>query len=178
MWKSVAAALRTLARLVTIADRHEAGVGADAEARNLRLQTYEQLATARKLAEVAEFEPDSSTAAGMAELERMKRMLVSIQGAFLAALALRPLATDSTAFQLNGAVAAALDCAAGNAGDSAELRRRMSAALVAVEHSAQGGNATDDALPTSPIVEKIGLYRALVSNIDSILSGGRDERVV
>jgi hypothetical protein len=101
-----------------------------------------------------------------------------MHGAFLAALALRPLATDSTALQLNGAVAAALDCAAGNVGDPAELRRRMSAALIAVEHSAQGGNATDGALPTSPIVEEIGLYRALVSNIDSILSGGRDERVV
>jgi multidrug resistance protein MdtO len=178
MWKSVAAALRTLARLVTIADRREDSVEADSEAHSLRLQIYEQLATARKLVEVAEFEPDSSTLAGRAELERMKRMLVSMQGALLAALALRPLAIDSTALQLNGAVAAALDCAAGNVGDSAELRHRMSAALVAAEHSAQGGNGTDDALPTSPASAPAGLYRTLVANVDSILSGGRDERVV
>jgi multidrug resistance protein MdtO len=178
MWKSVAAALRALARLVTIADRREAGVDADSEAHNLRLQIYEQLATARNLAEVAEFEPDSTTLAGRAKLEQMKRMIVSMHGAFLAALALRPLATDSTALQLNGAVAAALDCAAGNVGDSAELRRHMSAALLAVEHSEQGAYVVDDALPTSPPAEEIRLYRALVSNVDSILNGGRDERVV
>jgi hypothetical protein len=53
----------------------------------------------------------------------------------------------------------------------------MSAALVAVEHSVQGGKATDNALTTSPTAEEIGLYRTLVANVDSILSGGRDERV-
>lgn len=170
MWKLVPVLLRTLARLVTIADRREAGVDADSEAYNLRLQIYEQLATARKLAEVAEFEPDSSTAAGRAELERMKRMIVSMQGAFLAALALRAFATDSRALELNGAVAVALDCAGGNAGDSVELRRHMSAALLAVEHSARGSNVIDNARPTSPPAEEIRLYRALVSNVDSILN--------
>lgn len=54
-----------------------------------------------------------------------------------------------------------------------ELRRRMSATLVAVEHSVQGGEATD-----SDPSAQIGLYRTLVANVDSILSGGRDERVV
>jgi hypothetical protein len=54
----------------------------------------------------------------------------------------------------------------------------MNAALLAVEHSEQGGNVVDNALPTSPPAEEIRLYRALVSNVDSILNGGRDERVV
>jgi hypothetical protein len=39
-----------------------------------------------------------------------------------------------------------------------------------LEHSARGSNVVDNALPTSPPAEEIRLYRALVSNVDSILN--------
>jgi multidrug resistance protein MdtO len=87
-WRKLSGALRGLARLVTVVNRHDDITCRQAEIQTLRLEIYEQLGTARQLAETARFEPDAYTPSGKRDLARLSEQLVAAQTSFVAALSL------------------------------------------------------------------------------------------
>jgi multidrug resistance protein MdtO len=87
-WHKLSGALRGLARLVTVTNRHDGITRRQAEVQMLRLEIYGELGTARQLAETARFEPDAYTPSGQRDLARLNDQLVAAQTAFVAALSL------------------------------------------------------------------------------------------
>jgi multidrug resistance protein MdtO len=87
-WHKLSGALRGLTRLVTVMNPYDDITRNHAEVQKLRLEIYEELGTARQLAETARFEPDAHTPSGKRDLARLNEQLVAAQTSFVAALSL------------------------------------------------------------------------------------------
>jgi multidrug resistance protein MdtO len=190
LWRNLAAALRTTARLATVEDETEDAAAMARSTAALRAEADRSFGAVQQSLEEAGFEP---TVPGEGELDTgaaLQRVTIDAQAVFLnqlaiarhrpdIALALLPPALRSGIRRLNTAVAARLDALAdrieGKADTSFPNLEAPLADLAGVVESLLGHMPTADVAAEARA--RLALYRVLVPRIEALSAASSAERL-
>jgi multidrug resistance protein MdtO len=181
LWRHLAAALRTTARLATVEDQTDDRAAVARSTAALRAQADRDFGAVQQALEEAAFEPDVPSAGERVVRGDAQRVMIDAQAAFLNQLAVArhrpdfapgvlPPSVRAGIRQLNTAVAERLDAVAdrveGKAGGPLpDLRAPLADLTVAVESSLGDGVSPDVA---AQVHGRLALYRALVPRIERL----------